>query len=91
MKVGQWNAAHTAQLVDQTNPVKSAPQYSRLPMTQRVTVRSNAESMTVRNDDMRALALAAAPTDAIGPLATMYSSFESQGYTYATYVLVWYK
>lgn len=80
IKAGSKNAAGTAECVD-VNHTGSE--------TMRVTVRSNAESMSVREADSKALALAAAPDSAIAAHSQLYTQFASNGYTYCTYVIAW--
>lgn len=80
ISAGAWNADKDTQCVDINKTGNK---------TARITVRCNAKHMTDRDAKMRTMAHRATPDDALAAVATLYSSFTSQGYTYATYVLAW--
>lgn len=80
VKAGQWNADNDTQCVDVNRTSDT---------TARITVRSNAEHMTDREAKLRTMAYRCAPDDGLGAVATIYTQFASQGFTYATYVVAW--
>lgn len=80
VKVGEWNADKDTQCVD-VNKTSDT--------TARITVRCNARGMAEREAKLRTMAYRCAPDDGLGAVATIYTQFASQGFTYATYVVYW--